>query len=63
MLMWFSTKKGKLFTCFAISIFIYFGLTCIYNISKNKVNKENEQNKAKSYQKMNFNFRKLDVYE
>ena len=48
MLAWLYTKKGKIFTCFIVSIFIYYSLSGIYNASKNKVNKENECNKAKS---------------
>lgn len=45
---WICCKTGKLFTCFVISFFIYFVITNIYNLSIQKTNKENEENKTKS---------------
>lgn len=45
---WVCSKTGKLFTCFIISICIYFVITNIYNLSIKKTNKENEENKTKS---------------
>lgn len=42
---WIYCKTGKLFTCFVVSIFIYLLVINTYNLSKQKVLKENEENK------------------
>lgn len=45
---WMCSKIGKLFTCFAISIFIYFLFINIYKLTTDKTNIENDENKTKS---------------
>ena len=45
---WVFTKCGKIVTCFLLTCVIYFSITSVYKEICNKVNRENEENKAKS---------------